>query len=244
MSDPETSSGLSAPEEARLRRLLADARHTAPMPDDVVGRLDDVLARLAVEEPVAPRTVEPERPDPVVASLDAQRRRTLRRRVAGGLLAAAALVVGGVAVPQLLSGTMSGSADTMTGDNAGPEADEGADAPQAAATDDPRAVATFPALEDLPTADVQDPSALDAYLSEESLARIEAEAGSASPFRLACRDVAWGAGRKLPIVFGTGSEREPGVAVVRGTTSEGRTAVDLFVCGRPDPVGSVEVPTR
>ncbi len=242
MSDPETSSGLSAPEEARLRRLLADARHTAPMPDDVVGRLDDVLARLAVEEPVVPRVVEPEHPDPAVASLDARRRRTLRRRVAGGLLAAAALVVGGVAVPQLLSGTMSGSADSMTGDNAGPEA-EGAEAPQAA-TGDPRAVATFPALEDLPTANAEDPSTWDGYLSEESLTRIETEARSASSFPLACRDAAWGAGRKLPIVFGTGNQREPGVAVVRGTTSEGRTAVDLFVCGRPDPVGSVEVPTR
>ena len=34
-------------EQAEVRRLLAEARHTEPMPDDVKARMDDVLAGLA-----------------------------------------------------------------------------------------------------------------------------------------------------------------------------------------------------
>jgi hypothetical protein len=37
------------PEQEEVRRLLADARHVDPMPDDVVDRLDQVLAGLATE---------------------------------------------------------------------------------------------------------------------------------------------------------------------------------------------------
>ena len=44
MSDPELT-----PTEEQVRRLLADARHTEPMPDDVAARLDGVLADLPDE---------------------------------------------------------------------------------------------------------------------------------------------------------------------------------------------------
>ena len=37
------------PEQEEVRRLLADARHAGPMPDDVVDRLDQVLAGLATD---------------------------------------------------------------------------------------------------------------------------------------------------------------------------------------------------
>ena len=39
------------PEEEQVRRLLADARHTEPMPDDVAARLDEVLADLQERSP-------------------------------------------------------------------------------------------------------------------------------------------------------------------------------------------------
>ena len=42
----------SPEEEARLRRLLADARHEAPVPADVATRLDEVLGRLEAGEDV------------------------------------------------------------------------------------------------------------------------------------------------------------------------------------------------
>ena len=88
------------PEAEAVRRLLADARHTGPMPGDVADRMDAVLADLATspvesEEPAGPPG------DPVVVSLAAQR----RRRAAGMLVAAAAIVVGGVVVAQHLPGS-------------------------------------------------------------------------------------------------------------------------------------------
>ena len=38
---------LTPAEAERVRRLLAEARHTEPMPDDVAARLDRVIAGLA-----------------------------------------------------------------------------------------------------------------------------------------------------------------------------------------------------
>jgi hypothetical protein len=81
------------PEDDDVRRLLAEARHTGPMPDDVAARLDAVLADLAGTS--GDRSAGA---DPQVASLAAHR----RRRAAGLLVAAAAIVVGGVAVAQQL----------------------------------------------------------------------------------------------------------------------------------------------
>ena len=43
----------AAPDDDALRRLLADARHTEPIPVDVASRLDDVLAGLAAPTPDA-----------------------------------------------------------------------------------------------------------------------------------------------------------------------------------------------
>jgi hypothetical protein len=86
------------PELEAVRRLLAEARHDAPMPDDVAERMDRVLASLrdpeegggvgsAVEPAIAPVVVLAER---------------RRRRAAPLLVAAAAIVVGGVTVAQHL----------------------------------------------------------------------------------------------------------------------------------------------
>ena len=111
---PESS---DPPEIAEVRRLLADARHTDPMPDDVTARMDDVLARLGDETPAG--TVAGSRAAPGAAEVVpiAARR---RRRVAGLLVAAAAGVVGGVAVaPHLTGGGSSGSPATSAQENAG-----------------------------------------------------------------------------------------------------------------------------
>ncbi len=87
------------PEIEEVRRLLADARHTAPMPDDVATRMEDVLADLSGEPAGQASAGEPVGvPAPTVVSLAAQR----RRRAAGLLVAAAAIVVGGVVVAQHL----------------------------------------------------------------------------------------------------------------------------------------------
>jgi hypothetical protein len=83
------------PDAEAVRRLLADARHTGPMPADVVDRMDAVLTDLAASPPESGEPAEAPA-DTVVVSLTAQR----RRRAVGLLVAAAAVVVGGVVLAQ------------------------------------------------------------------------------------------------------------------------------------------------
>jgi hypothetical protein len=113
--DPHESS--DSPEIAEVRRLLADARHTEPMPGDVAARMDDVLTRLGAETAASTATpsdppYEADRVIPIAAHR--------RRRAAGLLVAAAAVVVGGVVVgPHPSGGGGSGNAASSAQDNAG-----------------------------------------------------------------------------------------------------------------------------
>jgi hypothetical protein len=99
-------------DDERIRRLLAEARHTEPMPEAVATRLDDVLASLNAdrvhEDDLAP-----------VVDLAARRR---RRTAANLLVAAAAVLVVGVGISQVVPHGMSGSdgepAATSAEDNA------------------------------------------------------------------------------------------------------------------------------
>ena len=45
---------LTPEQESAVRRLLAEARHDAPIPTDVADRLDTVLAGLTRDEPGSP----------------------------------------------------------------------------------------------------------------------------------------------------------------------------------------------
>jgi hypothetical protein len=85
---------LTPEQEARVARLLADARVEEPMPPEVAARLDRVLEGMAGEHVLGPGEV----PAPVV-DLAARR----RRRVVTLLAAAAAVVVAGVGVGQLVN---------------------------------------------------------------------------------------------------------------------------------------------
>ncbi len=128
MADRPEDRPLTPAEEERVRRLLADARHTEPTPDDVVARLDSVLAGLAAEAGQAGDQAPV--PEPVVAGapvadLAAARRR--RRRLTQVLVAAAAVTVVGVAGPQLLGG----AEDVMTASES-----SGSDAGGASSADD------------------------------------------------------------------------------------------------------------
>ncbi|WP_028659970.1 hypothetical protein [Nocardioides insulae] len=51
------------PAEEQIRRLLADARHDDPMPEDVVARIEDTLARLQAEREAAGDAGTPTDPD-------------------------------------------------------------------------------------------------------------------------------------------------------------------------------------
>ncbi len=107
-------SPLDPAEDARIRALLADARHTEPMPADVVARMDRLLDGLASERaPIAP-------------VIDLARR---RRTAAKLLVAAAAVVVAGVGIGQVLPGLGgSGGADQETSAGDAAAAPEAADA--------------------------------------------------------------------------------------------------------------------
>jgi hypothetical protein len=103
-------SPLGPAEDARIRALLADARHTDAMPADVVARMDRLLEGLATERaPVAP-------------VIDLARR---RRTAAKLLVAAAAVVVAGVGIGQVLPdlGTTSADSPSSAGGEAAPQAD-------------------------------------------------------------------------------------------------------------------------
>ena len=119
---------LTPAEEAEVRRRLAEARHTAPVPPEVAARLERTLAGLVEERHTGTAegrrtgtTAENRRTGPAEAGLarapEAAASRTgavvelaaRRRRRAGALvLAAAAVVVAGVGLGQLTGGIGSG----------------------------------------------------------------------------------------------------------------------------------------
>ncbi|ANH37701.1 hypothetical protein I601_1259 [Nocardioides dokdonensis FR1436] len=102
----------SPEEEARLRRLLADARHEAPVPADVGARLDEVLGRLEAGEDV---------PSGISGTGVLEFAAARRRRVASMLVAAAAVVVVGIGLGQVVDLDGAGSG----GDASSPEAGAG-----------------------------------------------------------------------------------------------------------------------
>lgn len=104
-----------------VTRLLAEVRHTAPMPPEVAARLDGVLADLAASSPAPATDTAPRRSAAVVPIASRQ-----RRRFATALVAAAAVVAVGVALPNLTGG-LGGSADQAASDSdsAGTAAESG-----------------------------------------------------------------------------------------------------------------------
>jgi hypothetical protein len=115
-------SPLDPAQDERIRRLLADARHTEPMPEAVVARLDRVLAGLSDD-----RTERAERADRAeVVDLMARRRRTVGQL----LVAAAAVVAVGFGITQVLpdlGGSSEGDAQEATAGGAAADSADGGD---------------------------------------------------------------------------------------------------------------------
>jgi hypothetical protein len=206
------------PEIAEVRRLLAEARHTEPMPDDVATRLDDVLAGLA--------------PDAVVVPIEAHR----RRRVAGLLVAAAAIVVGGITVaPHLSPGP--GPSGTAAQDGAVGNTGSGNES-------DPQQPEQVPA----PTAEANGGVNLQKGLvvvrprhfsSDARQARALFQRNSATAhdaLKVPCPNVP-GPGRRVPAEY----QHAPAVLVYRRAEGSAQV-VDLYVCGNDRPVRSTTLP--
>ncbi len=100
VSDPE----LTPAQEDAVRRRLAAARHTGPIPTEVAARLDRVLSGLADEQTPAPLG------DPA-DELAARRR---RRQVTRLLVAAVAVIAVGFGYGQLSGGLGSGADDAAS----------------------------------------------------------------------------------------------------------------------------------
>lgn len=219
------------PEEEQVRRLLADARHTEPMPDDVAERLDAVLADLGRGR--AEAGAEPA-PAAAVVDLAARRRRTARSL----LVAAAAVVAVGIAVTQLPTQPGSGDADSAGSGDANMSQEE-ADQDDAgrAAESEPRAALAGPVrlrsdrfdvqvarLQGLSGAFLADKDAVDLERLTEQLAMPYCPGGR-------------GRGRSVPVRY----DGKPGVLVFRPVASE-RQRVDLYLCHREGPVRSTTLP--
>lgn len=124
-----------SPDQQAVRQLLVEARHEAPMPPEVVARLDEALASLVAERSAAD---EPAAVAPVV-DLAARRRR--RRASLVLAAAAAAVVVAGVAGPRMMQGggdsaSVDAGADSSFGGSALVEEDSPEQAPSPGATTD------------------------------------------------------------------------------------------------------------
>jgi hypothetical protein len=223
--EPELlESPLDAREDARIRALLADARHTEAMPAEVVARLDRVLAGLATERaPVAP-----------VVDL-ARRRRTAAKL----LVAAAAVVVAGVGIGQVLPGVGGGTSTTD------------AEAPAAASQEDAQAGSGGDGggTDRAPTPEL-DPSApqaaagdvarireahfgADVRLVRSRLGDDDAKGFSAAPDS-GCLPAPVGEGTVLAVEYDGAA-----AALVLRPPAGDTQVVDLYLCGRTSPQRSI-----
>lgn len=236
---------LTPEQEERVRRMLADARHSEPMPAEVADRMDRVVAGLAED---------PDRDDRVVPLAD-------RRRRAGRLLLAAAAVVAvGVGIGQVVGGS------GESADQAGSAADSSEQEPTELTPPDrdgPREggaqAESVPAPEDASgtersVADVTEQRVRRlGFVNDARRARRLADAGAAAlgdapgqddllsaevPRGAGCTPGFWGAGRYVPASYGP----NPGWLVFRSPRGDTQV-VDLFLCGEDDAERSATLPS-
>ncbi|MET0524195.1 MAG: hypothetical protein ABWZ91_05295 [Nocardioides sp.] len=236
----EQETPLTPEQDQEVRHLVGEARHTEPMPADVVARLDRVLEDLADE---------PSRRAPVV---HLARR---RRRVASLLVAAAAVVVVGIGIGQVVgtSGSDSGgdadsaadgqaSADDQGGSASGEAGGADSVAPEREQNGDTLGEESFVAGK-LFKLRPEELSADLARVQQYAGGDYSAAAPTDSSARLyrkvsrACRSGDWGTGTFVPVKYGS----QPGVVVFRRPLGDVQVA-EVYLCGNPDPVRSLTLP--
>lgn len=219
------------PELDSVRRLLAEARHDAPIPEDVAARMDRVLAGLSAERDEAPGTAE-------VVPLELHR----RRRAASLLVAAAAIVVGGVTAVQHLpggSGSQATAGGTAESDSVigGPRASGPASAPQIAPG--PKDHAGGP-LRTLPGRVRVRPG----HFAADALSARAAASQTSSQQYDALKGAAAGCVPSVPdaVVLRATYEKAP-AALVFHAAAGSTQIVDLYLCGTSKPIRSITLPT-
>jgi hypothetical protein len=232
MTDPTPP---TEPEIAEVSRLLAEARHTEPMPEHVAQRLDAVLTELA--HGTAGDSDEPASDGEVVAITGRR-----RRNAAALLVAAAVIVVGGVAVaPHVHVGSSppsaaAGSRSDSVAQDAGPSTDQrlgDTGAHQKSGAPETKAPAQ-PGLVHGRVVVRPRRFAATALASRALLQRHLALAPTAH----ACAGVATGA-RVVRALY-----RGAPAALVYRRSADHAQVVDLYVCGDHRPVRSTTLPAR
>ncbi|MBZ5738175.1 hypothetical protein [Nocardioides mangrovi] len=247
-------------DDDRIRELLADARHTGPIPDDVAARLDAALGELAgssgepLPEPVLPTPV----PSPAVPDLAAARRRRTARNL---LIAAAAVVVVGVGISRLDLSGVSSSADDSGSSADGPASASDAGGDAAAGSDGSLRKATGPTVVldsdrfghqvralrlrepvasapasgayDAPTDGTTDGPADRLFGAD---GERSSELGAA---RASCDPASWGPGRRVKARY----DGKAGVLIYRPAQGDTQV-VELYLCGHDDPTRSITLPRR
>lgn len=231
--------GLTPAEDVRVRRLLAEAGETGPMPAEVAARLDGVLADLRnpVDAPAAAEDA-PGSSSAVVVPIS-----PWPKRVLGGLVAAAAVVLGVAVVPQLAGSdgadesTASDSSDRAGAAESGPLAKDGADpdaemaAPVPATSPDSLAGESRAGL----GADV-------ATLSREELRQTarRLRAGEAARFQTSTAAPCGSPDPAARVVWVRYAGAD--AALVYLPVVDGRQPVELWTCPGPDVVETVSLP--
>lgn len=227
---------LTPEQEARVARLLADARAAEPIPDEVAARLDRVLAGMAGEQVAGPE-------QEVAAVTDLAERR--RRRVRTLLVAAAAVVVAGVGIGQFVE-PQSGDVDASSSDDAGStlaEAEGGA--PQSGVDGVPLEQDALAALGAPPriTADsfaadirrLQDRPGVRSYAASDEL--VNGSDLTAKRTDFSCGPAGYGAGKLIAVRY----NGRPAVLAYRPAAGETQV-VELLQCGSGEVVRSSTIP--
>jgi hypothetical protein len=234
----QTPTDDESPEVADVRRLLADARHTDPMPDDVAARMDRVLDRLGDQ----PAGVRPEPADADVTLLVDRR----RRRAVQLLVAAAAVVVAGVVFSQHTGssggGATAGSqvqAESNAGGQAAPSEQPGADAQRSAGPNqDAPQPGTPPRVRDGRLVVRSQHFSDDALHGRTLLERADPAAKAAQYSLLQdCRTQEMSGGKVLAAEY-----RNAPAALLFRRPQGGTQVVDLYVCGSSTPIRTTTLP--
>lgn len=228
---------LTPEQEARVARLLADARADEPVPPEVAARLDRVLDGLKHEQITAPgREITP------VIDLAARR----RRRAATLLAAAAAVVVAGVGIGQVVG--PDGGDDDNSSVSADEAAEGGGDSPDRALPS-----AGGPAMTEDELAALGAPTKINARSFAAEVRRLQDHPGvrsdaadgttmngedlAAPSADFVCSTADYGSGKLLAVFY----QGRPAVLAYRPATGDTQV-VDLVQCGSGDVVRSITIP--
>jgi hypothetical protein len=220
--DELRESPLPPADDERIRRLLAEARHTEPIPAEIVARLDGVLADLVADRPAA----LPAPPPTPVVDLAARRRRTAAQL----LVAAAAVIEVGVGISQVLPQGGQGDADGGSAMSAQePEAADGG-----GAADEGGGSGSEDGLTSAPgdSPNLASPVKIRSHRFGADVRRLRAELGDSSKDvqkfydSQGCLTVDVGAGEFVPAEY----DGAPAVVVLRVPSGDVQV-VDLYLCG-------------